>query len=1186
MKKSKFLTAIIITIIFVQLFAYASLTQVKGDLTAPVTANDPQNNCLLTFTRCIDGYWQGICNWLGWHSGCNSIEAITIAPATATIAAGQSQLYSATAYNQKGNSWIISTNPDTVWSISSGAGTYVWTGSSVQVTKAGTWTVTATYKGKSDTASLTVTHASLNELAGITVSVNPTIVAAPNRVVGTATAYDIYGNSWDVSTLATWSIPAGNDGGSWVQNVYTSHTAGTYTVQAAYEGKTATTSLTVAHSTNEAQLASLAINPSTSTIAAGSTQPYTATATDSFGNSWDVTAGISASNGWSISSGAGGSWSGATYTSEKAGEWTVTGTYLDKTATATLTVTHATDEAHLAYITASMNPTSVATSNTSTGTATAYDSFGNSWDISTVASWSIPAGGDGGSWSQNVYTSFLAGAYIVQASYEGKTATTSLVVTHATSTNNLDHIVIEPSQSTVNVGVSQSYTATAYDTFGNSWSITAVYSCVNSNVVVSGNSVYSNVDGSYTITGTYDGKSDTATLNVVGHLLTIVSIAVSPKTASISAGNSQAFTATASDGYNTWDVTSTVTWSINTTAGGSWDQSTGMYTSAAAGTWMVKATLGTLSDTATLTVNANSALPSSIIISPTTSTIAAGTSQNYTVTAYDQYGNSLGDVTSSTTFNAPGASVTENSVTSNNVGSYTVTATYSGLTDAASLTVTGYTVTFTENGLQTGTSWNITFGGQEYSSLTDTIAINDVSALSYSWTTSNNIQNGQTRYLAAQTSGSLSIPSQLTQNIDYSTQYLVTYSSIGNALSVSVPTAEWVNTGAQADGSFPTQVINEAQDTRCNFLSDNRPETITQPTIIIGTYQTQYYLTVTSPYNTASGAGWYNAGNAATASLESGTASGSVGTQYVFTAWSGDASGSSLTSNNIIMNSPETATATWTTQYYLTVSSPYGSPSGAGWYNSGSLATARLSSGKVSGSKGVQYVFNDWSGDASEAALTCSVLMTSPETATASWNTQYLVTYAAVGNALPITVPSNEWVNYGAAARGKFLPTVVDSADDTQCLFLSDNRTQSITQPTTITGEYQSQYKVTFNQIGILSDTKGTVVTILSTPECCSQLANVTWVNNGTQLTFIFKASVASTTANKMYILKGVNAVSPMIIDKPTVIQGTYQAQYSTSLYTVLEFAIIIFIILLTIAALLSYRGRKNKNERSLSTTA
>ncbi len=526
MKKTKLFIALATVLILAQVFSPAALANVQTDA-SPSASNS--NHGSSSFGNILgDGLLQNFlpnhgnlfCSWKPQHNPCPthpvSSGYITISPKTATIAADQSQTYLAVYHCPNGQTHDVSTSPCTVWTINSATGTYTWTGSSVQDTEAGIWTVTVDYKGISDTASLTVTHAGQDKLEKIAASVDPTEVAAPDTAVGTATAYDIYGNSWDVSTSAVWSIPAGGDDGVWTQNVYTSHTAGTYTVQANYEGKT---------------------------------------------------------------------------------------------AEVTLTVTHASDESYL------------------------------------------------------------------------------------------DHIAIAPKTASVNVGVSQSYTATAYDTFGNSWSVTAVYSCLNPNMVVSGNTVYSPTAGSYVITGTYGGKSDTAALIVTGHLANAVSITVSPKTASVTAGSTQAFTASASDGYNTWNVTSIVNWSINAAAGGFWIQNTGTYTSANAGTWTVTATMGSLSDTAILTVNADQASPSSIVISPKTATVTAGTPQNFTAIAYDQFGNSLGDVTSSTAFSAPGASVTGNSVTADNAGSYTVTATYSGLTDTANLTVTGYSVSFIESGL-------------------------------------------------------------------------------------------------------------------------------------------------------------------------------------------------------------------------------------------------------------------------------------------------------------------------------------------------------------------------------------------------------------------------------------------------------------------------------------------------------
>ena len=887
MKSAKLLSAITIAVILMQVFAFAALNLAKADTTTTTSTATPQGNGFLGYFQDFNHGIQGFCNWWTHHHpgsgdhGHRHTPHLTVTPQTATIAAGQTETYKATIHFQNGKSFDVSTDTHTVWSINSGAGTYTWTGHSVQVTAAGTWTITANFAGISASASLTVTHAGTDKLAKLTASVNPSTVEAPNTAVGTATATDIYGNSWDVSAQATWSIPAGGDGGSWSGNVYTSHTAGTYTVQAAYGGKTATATLTVTHSTNPSNLVSLSISPATATIAAGTTQAYTATATDTFGNIWDATSAVSASNGWSINATAGGSWSGAIYTSEKAGDWNVTAAYLSKTATADLGVTAAADQ--------------------------------------------------------------------------------------------LDHIVISPKTATVGAGVSQPYTATAYDVFGNSWVVSAVYSCTNSSVIITGNSAYSDATGTFTITGTYSGKSDEATLIVNGHLSTPTSITVAPKTVSIPAGTTQAFTATATDGTNTWDVTDSVVWSIDAGAAGSWSQ--GTYTSANAGTWTVKATLDTLSDTATLTVTANSALLQHITISPKTATVTAGTAQTYTATAYDQFGNSLGDVTSSTAFSAPSASVNGNSVTEANAGTYTVTATYQTLTDTATLTVTAssqnnptgtYTVTFTESGLPSGTSWSITFQGQPYSSTSTTLSINNLSAQSYSWSTSG-IQNGETRYAPAKTSGSLSVPSQQSVSIQYTTQYEVTYTASGNVLSVTVPANEWVDSGGKPTGTFPAQVTNTAQDTRSSFISDNRTDTVTQPTTILGGYATQY--------------------------------------------------------------------------------------------------------------------------------------------------------------------------------------------------------------------------AIVFEASGMQSDAEGTVLTAQGSTQDYNQLSAKTWVDTGKQLTFAFEASVKTTSSTKTYALTSVNATSPITIIEPFTVKAAYKAQYSSNLYMVLEIALVIFAIILILALLLQYRRNKANKAKSINQT-
>ena len=118
------------------------------------------------------------------------------------------------------------------------------------------------------------------------------------------------------------------------------------------------------------------------------------------------------------------------------------------------------------------------------------------------------------------------------------------------------------------------------------------------------------------------------------------------------------------------------------------------------------------------------------------------------------------------------------------------------------------------------------------------------------------------------------------------------------------------------------------------------------------------------------------------------------------------------------MNNAITETAAWQTQYFLTVTSAYGTTSGQGWYNTNALAYAGVNSGAVSGGTGTQYVFSSWSGAASgnNYGQSNAITMNGPLTATASWQTQYQVTFAVSPSASGTTTPSgtNVWENAGS----------------------------------------------------------------------------------------------------------------------------------------------------------------------------
>jgi len=124
----------------------------------------------------------------------------------------------------------------------------------------------------------------------------------------------------------------------------------------------------------------------------------------------------------------------------------------------------------------------------------------------------------------------------------------------------------------------------------------------------------------------------------------------------------------------------------------------------------------------------------------------------------------------------------------------------------------------------------------------------------------------------------------------------------------------------------------------------------------------QYTLTVVSPYDTPGGAGLYDEGTTAYATLTTGTVElVPSAKQAVFTGWTGDASGTGLTSDPILMNGDKTATAEWKIQYYLTVKQDLNgvvTTLGGDWHDE--LTDVPLTADSVPG-----YVFVNWDVDGS-----------------------------------------------------------------------------------------------------------------------------------------------------------------------------------------------------------------------------
>jgi KaiC/GvpD/RAD55 family RecA-like ATPase len=205
--------------------------------------------------------------------------------------------------------------------------------------------------------------------------------------------------------------------------------------------------------------------------------------------------------------------------------------------------------------------------------------------------------------------------------------------------------------------------------------------------------------------------------------------------------------------------------------------------------------------------------------------------------------------------------------------------------------------------------------------------------------------------------------------------------------------------GIEDHGNGTRRVFTHWSDDASGTDLISNPITMDQPKTATASWQHQYRLIMDTNFGTTKPSAvpehWYDAGS--TVEISATSPNATSGEQYVWLGWTGTGTGNYSGSENpcqVKMNAPITEVASWEVQYYLTVSSVYGTPSGAGWHDEGSTAHATLDTETVNGTTGIRYLFTQWSDDASGTnyAQSDSITMDRPKTATANWKTQYYLT--------------------------------------------------------------------------------------------------------------------------------------------------------------------------------------------------
>lgn len=391
-------------------------------------------------------------------------------------------------------------------------------GGTVTGKSAGSATITAKYSGYSDDVTVSVSTKPVNYTYKLVVSLSDSSIDVGKTTTATASyityADGVQTSSKNVTSSATWTSGttqiATVSGGT-----VTGVKSGSAEIKATYNGYTGSAAVTV----NDVLTYGLELSVTSATISVGNTKTIAANYITFTNGTRTSSKTVTSSASWSSSNPAVASVSGGSVTAKANGSATITATYNGYSATATVTVE---DDITYDY---QLSPTSTSVVNGRTTKMTAVrrtftnGAQTNGEDYSSNFTWTSSNTSVATVGSNGVITGVGAGTATITAKYGGTTLTGTVTVTP----NYTYELVLN--KTSINMGKGRTETLIAtFKTYADgvlesSKDVTssATWSSSSSSVAgVNGGTITGNGVGSATITATYNGKSATCTVNVIG----------------------------------------------------------------------------------------------------------------------------------------------------------------------------------------------------------------------------------------------------------------------------------------------------------------------------------------------------------------------------------------------------------------------------------------------------------------------------------------------------------------------------------------------------------------------------------------------------------------------------------------------------------------------------------------------